>query len=63
MGYLAQHDFLDQVQELRDDIFIPDFCHVSSGEGDDEEIDCIFQPYLLHWTFVGKKGPEAGPLN
>lgn len=29
-GYLAQHDFFDQVPKLRRDIIVPDYCAISS---------------------------------
>lgn len=31
-GYLAQHDLFDQIPHLRKDIFVPDFCAISSSE-------------------------------
>ena len=41
-GYLAQHQLLDQIPELMDDIETPEFCHC--GEDDDVDVNIWFGP-------------------
>jgi len=38
-GYLAQHQFFDQVKELREDFDVPEYCYTSSAEEEGEEED------------------------
>ena len=40
-GYLAQHQLLNQIEELRNDILIPDYCFAkeSNMDGDENRID------------------------
>ena len=40
MGYLAQHNLLDQVKELKDDVEIPEYCYT----GEDPDINAWFGP-------------------
>ena len=37
VGYLAQHNLLDQVPSLREDIVVPDYCY--TGENDTQDIN------------------------
>lgn len=39
VGYLAQHQLFDQIPRLREDIVVPDYCALSSGDVDDEDTE------------------------
>jgi len=45
-GYLAQHTLFDQIEELRDDIIIPDYCCIPTSSDEDPQVDinCWFGP-------------------
>lgn len=42
IGYLAQHQLLDQIPELQDDIVVPDYCAMS--ENGEVEMNAWFGP-------------------
>ncbi|XP_017777982.1 PREDICTED: lysine-specific demethylase 8-like [Nicrophorus vespilloides] len=50
IGYLAQHDLLNQVPELKEDICIPEYCCTSRNFDDDN----LFEPEINAWF-----GPEG----
>jgi len=41
MGYLAQHQLLDQIPELSNDIIIPDYCAILNDDIDNDHSDVI----------------------
>lgn len=43
-GYLAQHNLLDQVKELREDIEVPEYCYAGDSDIDDIDINGWFGP-------------------
>ena len=43
-GYLAQHNLLDQVKELREDIDVPEYCYAGDSDIDDIDINGWFGP-------------------
>ena len=42
IGYLAQHQLLDQIPELQDDVVVPDYCAMS--ENGEVEMNAWFGP-------------------
>jgi len=52
VGYLAQHQLLDQVPQLGDDVVIPDFCYTGEDENEDVDIN----------VWIGPKG-TVSPLH
>ena len=44
VGYLAQHQLLDQVPALGEDIVTPDYCYTGEADGDEPEVNVWIGP-------------------
>ncbi|KAJ3291655.1 Lysine-specific demethylase 8 [Rhizoclosmatium sp. JEL0117] len=61
-GYLAQHQLLDQIPQLRDDIDIPRFCSAHTPEDDATPFDCEYRHDPLVSAWFGPAG-TVSPLH
>ena len=59
VAYLAQHEIFDQITELKDDLLVPDYCHLTKSTDYDQESD--ESPLNINFWF-GPRG-TVSPLH